>query len=412
MSTVEQLVVVEDDPIFAGMYAAALRQEGYRVETAADGLDGLELIRRLQPDAVLLDLGLPGMHGVEVLRRLREHPDTTRIPVMVMTASYQNKPLEEAHAAGASLCVRKSDCTPKAVVEAMGRILAQGRAVTSPSPHGKGKPGSVIPSVQEFRAGFFGEARLGLSRVRESLRAALSPADHSLRGQRLLPVRQEIGAIATGAAICGFREIAQLASTLEALIEEMTGRRDAITASTSRTLEQAVAFLGDFVGHWITIPDDAFVMPPRILVVDDDAISLETVRVALERAGLNSLGLATPGLALEVCRQNSFDLFLFDVDLPEMSGFELCERLRLETDQGSAPVVFVTGHSGFEQRARSLALGAADFIAKPFPLAELAVKSLCHLFRGTFRAGTAVEPEIVGVLEGREAPVDHALAVA
>jgi DNA-binding response OmpR family regulator len=77
------IVIVEDEPAIAGALAARLRAEGFAVEIAHDGLDGVELCERLRPDLVVLDLMLPGIDGHEVCRRIqRERP----VPVLMLTA--------------------------------------------------------------------------------------------------------------------------------------------------------------------------------------------------------------------------------------------------------------------------------------------------------------------------------------
>jgi DNA-binding response OmpR family regulator len=77
------ICVIEDEPLIASAVAARLRAEGFAVETAHDGLGGVELCERLQPDLVVLDLMLPGIDGLEVCRRVqRARP----VPVLMLTA--------------------------------------------------------------------------------------------------------------------------------------------------------------------------------------------------------------------------------------------------------------------------------------------------------------------------------------
>jgi DNA-binding response OmpR family regulator len=77
------IVIVEDETAIAGALAARLRAEGFAVEVAYDGVRGVELCDRLQPDLVVLDLMLPGIDGHEVCRRIqRERP----VPVLMLTA--------------------------------------------------------------------------------------------------------------------------------------------------------------------------------------------------------------------------------------------------------------------------------------------------------------------------------------
>ncbi len=75
--------MVEDDRDIAGVLRRSLGMEGYEVRIAADGEKALEEAAVFEPDAVVLDLGLPGIDGVEVSRRLREGGD---VPILILTA--------------------------------------------------------------------------------------------------------------------------------------------------------------------------------------------------------------------------------------------------------------------------------------------------------------------------------------
>ncbi len=77
------VLVVEDDDVLASTLEMILRADGFRTERAADGPRALQLWRAAAPDALLLDLGLPGMDGTEVLRSVRASGDT---PVVILTA--------------------------------------------------------------------------------------------------------------------------------------------------------------------------------------------------------------------------------------------------------------------------------------------------------------------------------------
>jgi DNA-binding response OmpR family regulator len=77
------ICVIEDEQVIANAVAARLRNEGFEVETASDGPEGVALCERLRPDLVVLDLMLPGLDGLEVCRRVqRDRP----VPVLMLTA--------------------------------------------------------------------------------------------------------------------------------------------------------------------------------------------------------------------------------------------------------------------------------------------------------------------------------------
>jgi DNA-binding response OmpR family regulator len=116
------VVVIEDEAPIAQAVAARLRSEGFRVEIAGDGLAGLELCERLEPDLVVLDLMLPGLDGLEVCRRIqRDRP----VPVLVLTARDSETDLVVGLAVGADDYLTK----PFSARELVARVHALLRRV-------------------------------------------------------------------------------------------------------------------------------------------------------------------------------------------------------------------------------------------------------------------------------------------
>jgi len=84
------ILIVDDEVVIAEAVAAVLQDEGYRVATASNGREGLNLAAELRPDLVLVDMMMPVMDGEEMCRRLRENPATRDIPVVVMSAVHRS----------------------------------------------------------------------------------------------------------------------------------------------------------------------------------------------------------------------------------------------------------------------------------------------------------------------------------
>ncbi|MGQ9474948.1 MAG: response regulator [Actinomycetota bacterium] len=80
------VLVVDDEPDVARIMAINLESEGYQVRVARDGVEALRAVGERKPDCILLDIMMPGMDGFEVLRRLKKNPETSDIPVIVVTA--------------------------------------------------------------------------------------------------------------------------------------------------------------------------------------------------------------------------------------------------------------------------------------------------------------------------------------
>lgn len=82
----QKVLIIEDEADIRELIKFNLEQEGFAVEEAGSGAEGLERIKRRQPDLLLLDLMLPGMPGLEICRTLRGNSETTNLPILIVTA--------------------------------------------------------------------------------------------------------------------------------------------------------------------------------------------------------------------------------------------------------------------------------------------------------------------------------------
>jgi CheY-like chemotaxis protein len=180
-----------------------------------------------------------------------------------------------------------------------------------------------------------------------------------------------------GLAACG--KIAQLSGAVEAMLYEQLARSNgAISQSSIQTLAQAVDCLGGLFNTGSTGSFD-FTSKASVLLVDDDRICNMANEVALKRANYDAVAASSGTAALDLLNENEFDLILLDIDMPEMGGIQVCERLRLIPRHQNTPVIFVTVLSDFENRAKALMGGGNDLISKPISPLELIVKATIFL---------------------------------
>jgi adenylate cyclase len=143
---------------------------------------------------------------------------------------------------------------------------------------------------------------------------------------------------------------------------------------------------------------------PAILVVDDLPRNIRLLEALLEPRGYKIISAGSGAEALERVGSERVDLVLLDVVMPEMSGFEVCRRLRADESTRFLPVVMITA-SGDRDKANAIDAGADDFITKPFDQAELLarVRSLLRIkqFHETITAQTAELEEWNRELERR-----------
>jgi CheY-like chemotaxis protein len=102
-----RIVVCEDDPVILKLLQVSLRDTGYELLVAADGVAGLELIERERPDAILTDVTMPRMNGLQLADAVRSNPELAGIPIVFLSASAQRMHLEEGYRHGATAYVTK-----------------------------------------------------------------------------------------------------------------------------------------------------------------------------------------------------------------------------------------------------------------------------------------------------------------
>jgi DNA-binding NtrC family response regulator len=130
--------------------------------------------------------------------------------------------------------------------------------------------------------------------------------------------------------------------------------------------------------------DQADLTRAKILLVDDQPTNLKLLRQALEPSGYSILAATNGKRALDTARRAHPDLILMDVMMPEMGGFEACQKLKADAELAQIPVLFITARNETEDVVEGFAAGGADYIAKPFRNEEVLARVRTHLERAFF----------------------------
>jgi len=109
----------------------------------------------------------------------------------------------------------------------------------------------------------------------------------------------------------------------------------------------------------------------RILLIDDDAKLASLLGQYFEQFGFEIESVALPSQGLDLLAQNTFDLVILDIMLPEMDGFEVCKAIRKDSE---IPVIMLTARGEVMDRIVGLELGADDYLPKPFEPRELVAR--------------------------------------
>jgi two-component system phosphate regulon response regulator PhoB len=134
-------------------------------------------------------------------------------------------------------------------------------------------------------------------------------------------------------------------------------------------------------------------MAPSILVVDDEPDLVELVRVNLRQAGFEVRSAGTGREALESLRRSPPDAVVLDLMLPDLSGTELCRRVRETPDLAQIPILMLTARADEVDRVVGFEVGADDYVTKPFSPRELVLRVRALLRRRSepAREGSALE---------------------
>ncbi len=137
----------------------------------------------------------------------------------------------------------------------------------------------------------------------------------------------------------------------------------------------------------------------RVVVVDDEAEIAELVVQLLRDEGFSAAAFTDPVAMLRACDEcagrggrggGAFDLAIIDVMMPQMTGFELCEKLRARSD---APILFLSARDEEIDKVAGFSLGADDYVTKPFKPRELVARVRAHLRRA--QRGGATSPRML-----------------
>ena len=114
----------------------------------------------------------------------------------------------------------------------------------------------------------------------------------------------------------------------------------------------------------------------RVLIVDDNEDISELISLILKKEEIDSKIINDPREVIDVIEKEKFDLILLDIMMPEMSGVELCSKIR---DKVSIPIIFLTAKNDIVDKMLGYEIGGDDYITKPFDNRELVLKIKSHL---------------------------------
>jgi len=369
------LLIVEDDPTFAGLILEDAHRHGFKGVVAYDGRSALELADELEPDAVTLDLRLPDMDGWGVLSRFKADPARRHVPVQVIAAA------EDANygiLAGAMAFLSK----PVTRAE-LGQALESLRSLRTR----RTRDLLVLcaaPDRREALTGLLAGEDVMLTLV-DSATAALAalrggaydcmvmelPSDPSLEVLRALEQDMAWTRFPIVAHIRGDLSSAQAASlehAAQAMPLKAVKSMERLLDDTALHLHRVLAAMApekrtliERLYQWAPVLADR-----KALVVDDDVRNIFAMTSLLENQQMKVLSAESGAEALQLLALHpDVDVVLMDIMMPVMDGYDTMRAIRKEERFHDLPIIAVTAKAMKEDLEKCIQAGASGYISKP-----------------------------------------------
>lgn len=371
------LLVVEDDPDFARMLRKVANKRGFKFLHAPTGEIGIKLAQEHQPNAIILDIYLPGIQGWEVLDLLKGSKKTRHIPVHMMSADshpiealrkgaigFLQKPVNSEQLADSFSKIESFiDKDIKDLLIVDGDKNVQNSLLnliecdkTSISVASKASEALDLLKKKSFDCIILDIALPDMSGL-DLLKSIKDTFDSEMP-----PV-----IIHTGQEISKEMEF-ELQSYSKTIIIKGVRSYERLVDETALFLHQVIEELPEYKQEIITQlhDSDTVLEGKKVLLVDDDMRNVFTLSKLLSAKKMEVIKAANGQKALEALEEHpDIDVVLMDVMMPVMDGLEATRRIRKNPDFFKLPVICVTAKAMKEDRQKCFDAGANDYLTKP-----------------------------------------------
>jgi CheY-like chemotaxis protein len=377
------LLIIEDDQSFAKVVLDYGHKKDFKCVVAGDGESGLSLAKNYLPDAILLDLKLPGMSGWEVLNALKQDSALRHIPVHILSASEETLDAYKRGALG-FLAKPVSQEGLDQVFQKIGEFLARNIRTLLIVEDDSGLRYSVRQllggSDVKISEAESGNTAMDLLRNQRYDCMILDLSLPDMTGFELLNrIHQDDSIhkcpviVYTGKALSE-EENAELLKYANSVIIKGVKSPERLMDETALFLHRVVADMPEEKRDTIRrLHDhDAVFNDKHILVVDDDMRNAFALSRLLNDKGLK-ISLARSGAkAIEMLENTTdIDLVLMDIMMPEMDGYETMQRIRTQQRFKNLPILALTAKAMKGDLEKCIAAGANDYLSKPVDVERL-----------------------------------------
>lgn len=383
ISTEKSILIVEDDAVFARILTDQVRAKGFKVIFAPSGEEALQVAETYSPDAVILDIKLPGIDGWEVLRKLKENTKTRHIPVHMMSGEGDTLFAQKQGAVGfinKPTTKEKLDRALLNLEEVIEKKIKDLLVIEDDDYLRK----SIIEllkaeDVTAYEANT-GSQALAIIRNTNIDCIVLDLTLPDMSGFDLLNVlKKEVDLHIPPIIVYTGKELSKeeektIMQFAESIIIKGVKSEERLIDETALFLHRIVdKYEGRTAESIIHIHDKDFVFKGKtVLLVDDDNRNSYALSKVMIDKELNVL-IADNGVnAIEIIQKNNtIDLVLMDIMMPVMDGITAIGEIRNTLKMNKLPIIALTAKAMKEDREKCIAAGANDYLSKPIEIDKL-----------------------------------------
>ncbi|MFD0765346.1 response regulator [Mucilaginibacter lutimaris] len=382
------VVIVEDDKNFSIILQDYARDHGFKSVMVNEGTNAVEIIKEQQPDAVILDIMLPGKDGWQILKELKQDAATMHIPVHLMSAgeAAANRVRKEG-----AISFLKKPVNTETLDKLFGDIMAN-----------SGTKFTQILLVEDHKAqsqalkdlmqsqgitvdqAFDGESAFRMLHENEYQCVILDLNLPDISGLDLLDKIKEVDKFASLPVIINTAmELDK--SSVNRLMQYANAMVVKTTKSSDRLIDEVNLFLNKISESGATAQNLSMgkakttvtngkeaIKGKKVLVVDDDMRNIFALSSALESYDLNVVIANDGEEAIAKLEEDAgIDIVLMDIMMPKMDGYEATRHIRRQNKWAKLPVIALTAKAMKDDREKCIAAGANDYITKPVDIDRL-----------------------------------------
>ena len=379
------VLVIENDQNFAKVLLDMARDKGYKGIVELDGEAGLMAAREFRPDAITLDIDMPGMDGFEVLDRLKRDPETRHVPVHIISGVEEKR---EGLQAGAIAFLAKpvskealdaAFAKISAFIETVPKSLlvvedneAQRQSIVELIAHDDVDI-SAVASAEEAR-NKLQEKHFDCMVLDLGLKSDGMSGFDLLEKVKSDPNNRDLPIIIYTGKDLSPEDETRIKKYAETIILKDVKSPERLLDETALFLHRVEAKLPEQKRKMLEHLHDAdsVVSGKNVLVVDDDVRNIFSLTSMLEDHGMIVRFAENGKQAIEQLKKDpNVDAVLMDIMMPEMDGYETTKAIRAMDQFKTLPIIALTAKAMKGDREKCIAAGASDYITKPVDTEQL-----------------------------------------